>query len=433
MPSVPSFEFQALTSVGIELEGTGMTRNSLMDFFMGNSDVGRVFKHFRGKLPFDINRDASTEFMASSFKPRNFPYSLLVSNHTEEFDKYLGGSVPKGGVTMGYEIISRPLEIKDFPYMIYPLTMKLCSLGEFISSRASTHYHIGFPHNLKMMKNLLAFSLYIDPVLFRLGGAGGVFRGHFNNSAYARPLLNSAAVEIGTKRSASDVAEEIARAGIKSLTEITMEDVQEYLKKFPGSFYQIINPLNALMADDISTFWASFGVSSGRDGTLPKYHPCRYSGINFFSILMHGTIEFRHMNQTLDPNLIFYTAKFLRAAVEMCSLLGKNDTSLFSPTPSNQEISIEDAVGIMETVRGLCIQKEIDDIPSEREFSYLLQTIENSKVMPIPEIPVRTHIADFKLTKEIVKVGNLQKCDKIMDEEHIDIHNIANRKLSIFN
>jgi hypothetical protein len=402
--------YQDLTSVGIEVEGTGLSRDSLSLAFTTDN----LFPHF-SRLPFEVSRDASVEFVGGYVLPRTGNKHVLLSSHTSGYKRFITNARK---VVMGYELISYPMEIDDIPHMIYPLTMKLASLGEFVSRRASIHFHVGFPHNLRLMKNLLAVSLYIDPVLFRLGGAGGVFRGNVNNCTYSRPLMNSCVVSLRARR-------EDSPRGDADVEEDTSEEVC-------GNFIQIINPQNALHASSIDEFWASFGVDT--QTPFPKYHPSRYCGINFYSILAHRTIEFRHMNQSLDALLICTMAKFLREIVDMSTLLTKQDVMELPITPSDGEISVEDASQIIHHVHELAIAKEVENTITSFELGILLDTIAKSSFTPIPKIPMRTHIADFVISPRVITLGKLNTFGKAILSTYMDIHNIEkeDRLFSIF-
>jgi hypothetical protein len=417
-----NFYGQYLDTIGIEYESTSMyqqkIKNVLAEYF--NPIAGELAKCI------NITRDASTEFLAENIRASNGQY-LLVSSHTPCAKRLYGA----GGntVTMGFELYSSPIEIKKFDRVVYPLMQVLRNNGDFTSKRASIHFHVGFVNNLRLLKNILRVSLMLEPVLYRLGGMGDVFRGESNLSAYARPLLNSAAVEISrglTIRDLNRIREE--ENEIEMNEENELEDATK--NKTKKQLVRIINPRAALDAEYIEQFWASFGVDY--TGANNKYLPSRYSGTNFFAMYSHGTIEFRHTNQSLDAPLIVSIGKFLRGIVEMSTLLSKNEIHQFDIINSNEEISVADSRDIVARIMAICYDKGIENIPTDNEISLILETIEKSSFKSIPETPVKTHIQQFYLPEKIASLGNLLSVSDYLNPQHTDIHNISKKVVSIF-
>lgn len=394
-----SFYGALYDTVGMEIEGISHTREFVAQKLISpmQRNLGDLGKYL------SITRDASTEFVAEPFMTKNG--IAYFSHHTSAARKIQRFGQGNAQV-MGYEIITSPLPVGDLEKIIYPLTFGLRSLGDFVSHRAAIHFHVGFGNNLRLLKNVLRLSLNLDPVLFRLGGMGGTFRGKINQAAYARPLLNST---------------------------VAIVDGRPYGNSTPmdGRLAQTINPMNAVNALTLEEFWASFGVKYELGGGNVKYHPCRYQGINFYSIPQHGTIEFRHFNKSMDSALLVALAKFLRASVEMVSLLSKHEISSLEVVPSNTEISVGDGSEILTRVYRMCADKEVEDLPTEFEMAILLQTLENSHFEAIPDTPVKTHLREFYLNPDVVYLGKLKLVKEATESCHVDIHNIRN--ISIFN
>lgn len=379
-----------LDTVGMELEGISINADSLAEI------LAMMHRNYPATTrQVSLVHDASTEFNASYI--RTSAGNILVSNHTAEMQNILGGLII-GSRKMGYEIVTTPLLIPDLEAVIYPVVNTLVNNGDFLSDRAATHYHIGFPINLRMMKNLMKIALMIDPVLFRLGGMGRTFRGKINLAAYARPLMNSTAVYISGSR---------------------------------GKFAKIINPVAALEATSLDQFWAAFGVRFKPGGASSKYHASRYVGINFYSLPQHGTIEFRHFNQSHEPFLMMAIGKMLRGFAELATVISKQDYSVFEIVPSNQEISMSDASEIIGRLLGLCHDKELENLPSEEEVAEILQTLSKSHFEPIPETPVLTHLRDDAntISMDMVQAGSLQTVHEVLPPQFCDIHNIRYRSI----
>lgn len=409
-----SFYGMYLDSVGVEYESTSFSTGEIAKIL--NSRLNPILGKFAENI--NVTRDASTEFVAEVIKSSsNF---LKVSRHTELADR-LSGMNQGNGMTMGFELYTNPLEIPDLAKLIYPLMFTLQSAGDFTSSRASVHFHIGYVNNMRLLKNLLRVCLMMEPVLYRLGGMGGTFRGGHNLAAYARPLLNSAVAFIGRKAVTLNTTPE-------ELQQMMQEAESGKQKK--SKAVQVINASAALEADSIEKFWAAFGVNY--KGTNSKYHPCRYSGTNFFAINSHGTIEFRHFNQSMDASLIMAIAKFLRSTVELCTTLNKNESYQFDIVNSNDEISVGDSEEIIRRLVSMSYSKDIENIPSDNEISLILETIASSHFTPLPETPVKTHSRDFLLDPTVVELGKLQAVAKYLEPQNVDIHNINGKIVSIF-
>lgn len=393
-----SFYGQLYGTIGMEIEGISHTKEYIAQsvLYPLQRNLGPLGKSIT------ITRDASTEFFG---EPVSTPHGQAVfSYQTLEAQKMRNFNQGSASV-MGYEIITQPLPVEDLERVSYPLISALDMVGDFNSYRAAIHFHIGFGNNLRLLKGVLKLALNLDAVLFRLAGMGGTFRGKINKAAYARPLLNSTVCRIDGR----------AYGRVSNLD---------------GKFAQVINPINALNAQNLAEFWASFGVKYEFGGGSAKYHPSRYQGVNFYSIPQHGTIEWRHLNKSGDNYALMAIAKFLRGAVEMSTLLYKHEMASLEIVPSNEEISVGDASYIISNIYAMCQNKEIEDLPTENEVAKILEILEISHFQPIPEKPVKTHLREVFLDPELVELGKLKLVRDSYDSCHVDIHNI--KTISIF-
>jgi hypothetical protein len=419
---MPQFTGQFLDTIGIEMESCYLSQRKVQDFL-----CQKLYRKYGREGILNVVRDASVESIYENLMVggrRNLP----VYSHTTALNRIRQiRSREDSRATMGYEIVINPIEISELEKLLFFITNSLVENGDYVSERASTHFHIGFVNNLRMMKNLLLVCLQIDPLLYRLGGMGGIYRGFLNGSAYARPLLNSCVVPIAKSSQERSRIQENSLVNGELVNED--EDVGESSTEVTGKYAKIINPERAMYSTNIQQFWACFGVDYESRNGLPKYHPSRYTGCNFYSIPAHGTIEFRHFNQSFDYKLITAIAKFLRATVEMSTLLNKNDVFRFSVQDSNTQISMQEADSTMQLLLGFFREKEIENLPTSDEINLIMKTIEQSSFKDIPKMPVKTHIRDFHIGPNIVKFGDLLTVSRASNPTATDIHNIEDYPL----
>lgn len=393
MPISPTGEF--LSTIGMEMESEILKRNYVTEV------LGDIARYYGGNTPFQVTRDASAETMVEMIKTENSTTYIPLYTHNNLFRKFFGQSNPQA---YGYELVINPMQVRELKPLLARVTNSLLSIGDSTTPRSAVHFHVGFAHNVKLMRKLLQVCLKLDPLLYMMGGMGRTYRGNKNLSAYARPLTNSAAVPVGGP---------IRLSGIEASGRDFTENIGKYVK--------IINPQMALEAKTTAEFWKNFGVFPSLLG-MNKYHPSRYSGCNFYAILMHGTMEFRHFNQSFDYELLYSIAKFLRATVEMSTMLKKNDLVEFNTEDGNKPLSLDSAEKTLWTVDKYCRMYEIDDIPDTNDYEILMENIVKSTYEPIPETPVKAHNRDFNIPSNLV--GNLEFVQKPLENCQTDIHTI---------
>jgi hypothetical protein len=422
-----------LTTLGIEIEGQGITRNSLSDALSE-----KLSKYYPEGFPFTITRDASTEMVAELIPIRGTSSGryMQVFSHNKLF-RQLAANRAENKIVHGYELVINPMTLEDMKPLLVRLINTIIMEGDFVSERCATHYHIGFAHNLRLMKKLLAVCLRVEPLLFRLGGMGKVFRGHSNLAAYARPLLNSSAVPIGreiqlrVQRQSPETPR--SRPNYTTVSDEERDEMERTMRRAASNeerrvmeYVRVSNPLKALEAKTTKEFWSCFGVFPEYLG-LNKYHPVRYTACNFYAIAQHGTMEFRHFNQSHDPELIYIIGKLLRGMVEMSTMLTKSDINEFSPMDSNKEITMSEAEETLSLLERFMKMKEVENIPTNAEYTILLDTLESSHFESLPDKPVLSHNNEFSIPANLA--GNLVKVTNPLQPKHVDIHTIKDSSI----
>lgn len=360
-------------TIGIEFEATVATVEEVQS--MVNSDpVLRAIVR-------SVVRDASIESSAVDISPavRLFVGDRRVRVYA--MDKY------PGRVT-GYELVTRPLSLEDTCLGIRKILAMQVKHGEVFSPRASIHIHTGFPMGLSLQKSALAAGLFAEPLLYKIAGMGRKYRGEINRSAYARPLIKPPAIKIESGR------------------------------------YAVLHPEKALSARSNQEFWACFGINDHDRG---RYTPLRYFGVNLFSTLLRGTLEFRHFNFCVDSPSV-------EAVVALCQLIAQLavraehtvfdsisrpslDTSNTDDEYRRQLYAIMD-LGKRFGVRTLCR----DDM---KAVERLIETTPQPKFAPGI---TRTHLRDYTMSLTVARAYGLTvvKEDETVDPGITDVHNFMN-------
>lgn len=259
-------------TVGIELESIALTKgvvaNILQTLPIG---LGNNFK---------VHRDGSSEMkvfaVALNRKGARRKEILEVNLHTNAAQDLFRRN---NSNTNGFELISVPMDINTAEITLWSLLPKLEWAGDFFSKRCAIHVHVGMMKNLAIVKRLLKLGLWADELFFALAGMGKQYRGTINNSIYARPLI----------------------AG-------------PYFK-YRDSYYQTLNWERALGAESFQEFFSTYHIDVNDNPA--KYHPARYFSWNIYSILVHGTLEFRYFNQCFSPALVSSVTKLSQMVAEI--------------------------------------------------------------------------------------------------------------------
>ncbi len=356
-------------TIGIEVETDTITQHMA-------AEVQRGFP--RGE--FKPDRDASIE----SYGYRT-PTGASVINR-----KFLGKKSSRGAAreVLGVEFVSSPMTMEVFRAAVRRLMGILRTMGEpEQSSRASIHIHIGCQPELRTLQNVLKLFAYVEPLFYRLGGMGYEFRGGKNNSIYCRPITT------------------------KCGPPVVMAENEKY--------YSIFNIQHLLNADDMQEFWYAMAVDTER---IQRYHPSRYFGLNVFSTILHGTLEFRFFNKTLDHMKINAVASLCQCITEWAVEAREGSYEIPNKKSTDEEL--------LDFLLKLIKDNEIFKMADIDTYT-LRNIISSTPEYKVPEFFVKTHLmgkwvmSDYWLDHcERGRVGR----DDVIDSGFIDIHNIERRK-----
>lgn len=191
----------------------------------------------------------------------------------------------RGNVVIGTEFISQPTDLTevDFLSQIKKLTNFLMRSGETeIGLRSGIHIHVNFPYNLSVLKQTIRLGQFLEDLFYLLAGNGNTFRGVENEAIYTRPITGFGPPIVSTG----------------------------------FSYIPVFNVNDLLQSEKLSEFWYRYGNLIPREGRIEKYHPARYTWLNLHSILLHGTLEFRPFNKSLNPYFIWAEIQLCRKFAE---------------------------------------------------------------------------------------------------------------------
>lgn len=372
-----------LDTVGIEIESIALPREEIGDILASfTPDIRRMFR---------IDRDASVEFRASRISRDG---RVFINSHTRA-----ARELPIAGpnFTSGYEVTTVPLTIKEVEKAVWNFIPAIACRGDFVHERASLHVHIGYGYSIKILKRITEVGLKVEPLFYRLAGMGRSYRGERNSSIYARPLNNGPTV-----------------------------------RGDDGYYYRIFNPESAIKSKTVTEFFSHYGIDPG-GGDVQRYHPGRYFALNLYSLLLHGTLEFRYSNQTLRPLLALGMIKFYRAFAETVMYC---DNDFINKLPNLSTFQkYEDSV--YENMLGDMFiwmrENGIESLPNNKECDVILQNLYDTPHHNLTEQNTLSHIydsnPDFRLRSSYIRTGKFERVDKPQPAGNIDIHNI--REFSI--
>ena len=371
-----------LETVGVEIEGGNLTRNQVFNGLMQKYGENYTMRNLI------VSRDASVESRAV-FVGRNGNNSQAILQHSDAGRNLRNGN----SETLGFEIISQPLQINEMEEMLWKVLNFLSANGEIESPRAAFHIHVGFPYGLSAIKNALRCAKIFDPVLFRIAGFGKEYRGKINNSIYALPVENGPCVTNG-----------------------------QY-------WYKLLNINDALKVRTLSDFWKFYGISSNSSKPeVSRYSPGRYFATNLFSLLLRPTIEFRHFNSTLNPRYAIASVKLAQGIAEIAMKANRKLVSTyFTELSPFREYSIDRYFLLLSQLQSL--QNKIGcDFPLTNDtLDTLYELLQVTPYHDIRRNNVATHLREYSFSRECARV--LQRVDTPENSEFIDIHNIRDYRM----
>ena len=256
------------------------------------------------RLGFDVTSDASVECKRPSYSD-----ILIVTNSATFADLDMKN--------VGCEIVSKPFFTGNDAYK--ENIRRLCKIVQeesFVlpSVRSSVHVHCSFPRDYIAydLINILRWGRALEGAIFRVASFLGDHRGKDNDYNYCRPITRKGPQVVNVPDGMAQI--------------FCIDDVLELSKLDPS----------------LTDFWNVFGdCVAHRDN---KYHPIRYSWLNVFSILMHGTLEIRAFNQTLNATDILAAIGLTQAFTHAACTIPFEDTglpeedSLFEPSDSSKSL-----------------------------------------------------------------------------------------------
>lgn len=370
-----------LDTIGIELESIALHKDV----------VAKILREMPGRLGlnFKVHRDASSEMKVIPVNIKNGRRQDMVmfNYHTTSARKIFK---EHGSMVVGYELISSPMTIDIVELSLWALLPQLENNGDFFSERCATHVHVGMAKNLGFIKSLFKLGLWADDLFFAVAGLGKRFRGYSNNAIYARPLISGPYVS------------------------------------YRGSYYQILNWKRALEAESLYDFYTSYAVDI--NGNIQKYHPARYFAINLFSVLLHGTIEFRHANQCFNPGLVTAYTKLCQMFAELGVKIRQVDLKKLEPGNPFETQSPSYYIYKLERLIALSREYECSYSLDETDALLLSNVIYKYRGIGINDVPVISHLeaaGNFNPDPDLIREGKLLKSEKRpIPDGHIDIHNI---------
>jgi hypothetical protein len=329
-----------------------------------------------GSMTKGLTRDASVEsvvgilpngfriFLGSSFLRKSFMVDTFVA---------------------GYELVSQPLMDESLQSFIMRMTNIQAKNGEIFSERSSIHIHSGFPTGFVFYKPVIALGLRVEPLLYKLAGMGNEFRGLYNNCAYCRPLALPPAV---------------AMNGTKSLA--------------------VLDPEGALWADDEAGFWGKLGTSPG---SRERYNPLRYFGINVFSVLLRGTLEFRHFNFCNNGKYVEAVASLCQTIADVMQRVSVERSLSINQISIFDENSDREYIELFYEIIQLSKYYNAEHQMSPENMDAIIQLIRATPQPMLSRVTTRSHITNPQIGVPDAKRFQLDIIDSAPDAGTVDIHN----------
>lgn len=300
----------------------------------------------------------------------------------------------KSKLVTGYEIVTFPLEMDEMRKTIIRVLNAQSKTGEIFSDRSSIHVHVGFPSGFIFLKSALALGIKVEPLLYKIAGMGGTYRGIINNSAYCRALMAPPAVRL------ADLDNEFA----------------------------ILDPASALETGNVTDFWAKFGI---RYGDRERYNPLRYMGINLYSTILKGTLEFRFFNFSLVSKHVEAVAALSQFLVDLMIRLPIHESSALPHIDIFKENDDETYLRLLEELVTLGRYYGCEFNLYSRDIDSIAELIFTTKQPVFVNKPILSHVNSARITSVDAKRSGLRIIKEASPPGIIDIHNFANIDVSL--
>jgi hypothetical protein len=360
--------YSLISTIGIEFECEKILQNQLSELINSN---------------FHLTHDASVESDVSMRENGMFIFSSANGSLLSS----------TGKTTVGTEIVTVPFDTESKKLLpeLKSLTHILVELGEPEKSlRAGIHIHVNMSYNLSILKRILEVGMFMEDVFFLIATQGYIFRGmKVNESAYCRPITSFGPQCVRTNRGTA----------------------------------QIFNVKDLMNSSTVEDFWMRYGNTKPETAQAQRYVPQRYTWLNLYSLLAHGTLEFRVFNKTLSPFK-------LMAEVELCQKFCEYVLKTgFSPQASTLSIhSVYDCrtrEEILETFETFA--DDIDLSPQSKKI--ISSIILNSPVVFLPQRYIWTHLDNSRnMSWEGSYIPPTIDESQIADAHIVDIHTLRGER-----
>lgn len=360
-----------------------------------NTRRERLHKFLESYPYFNLVRDASVETRVLSLYKTPIKYTNLKDN-VIDYDGNLN-SVLGGELTLSKPMSIEIFKNKDF---IRNINSILCELnGEENSFRSSIHVHIDINNSvdrkiIKIYKNIIRLLNRGESLIYKLSSIFKEHRGVYNNYNYCRPitLWGPACYRVSDGN-------------------------------YNYYFGQLFNSQKLLQANTVEEFFYLYGDSLRFKNW--KFHPVRYHGFNLFSLLRHGSLEYRTMNFTSNfTNIYAMILFFYYLTYAMINMNYREILNLkLDPIGSIYDENINNERGLLSFI--------LDLIPNEYKTykNRLIDLYSKSTNLKIKPGYYMSHMIDK--SNDVLFGGNFEyaKPDKIDSNliakpTYIDIHNV---------
>lgn len=340
---------------------------------------------------FSVTYDASVE------TPCNFIYGYPATIKSNKVNPRILQNGRLGGeLVLRYPLPINAIENKNFETTLKS-TLEILHCEEK-SIRSSIHFHFDIQQLAKdrdvaTLKNIIRVLNRTESLIYRLSGIFKDHRGIYNNYNYCRPitLWGPACYRIGNSRT---------------------------------NFYygQLFDTRKLVLAKSYKEFFYLYGDSLRNSEW--KYHPVRYHGFNLFSLLRHGSLEYRTMNFTssyiniIAMLLFFYTLTNFMLNIQYSDLtkIGVQPiNSIYSPNHSDNIVILSIILDLIPDKYKIYKNRIIDLFELGR-YSKIEKGYYMSHMVDKSDSVLFSNF-DYELPERIEK-------DLIKNPTYTDVHNI---------